>query len=58
MQRFLNLSPWDVDALLDLNREYAMEHRPARVGSLSRIRPGSPKREPSQWAYSGSTPGR
>jgi SRSO17 transposase len=26
LQRFLNLSPWDVDALLDLSREYAMEH--------------------------------
>src|SRR5947207_8292788 len=26
LQRLLNLSPWDVDALLDLNREYAMEH--------------------------------
>ncbi len=26
LQRFLNLSPWDVDALVDLNREYAMEH--------------------------------
>jgi SRSO17 transposase len=26
MQRLLNLSPWDADALLDLNREYAMEH--------------------------------
>ena len=26
LQRFLNLSPWDADALLDLNREYAMEH--------------------------------
>ena len=26
LQRFLNLSPWDVDALLDLNREYAMEY--------------------------------
>jgi SRSO17 transposase len=25
LQRFLNLSPWDADALLDLNREYAME---------------------------------
>ncbi|MDQ2710192.1 MAG: IS701 family transposase [Actinomycetota bacterium] len=25
-QRLLNLSPWDADALLDLNREYAMEH--------------------------------
>jgi len=26
LQRFLNLSPWDADALLDLNREYAMKH--------------------------------
>ena len=26
LQRFLNLSPWDVDALLAINREYAMEH--------------------------------
>jgi SRSO17 transposase len=26
LQRFLNLSPWDADALLDLNRQYAMEH--------------------------------
>jgi SRSO17 transposase len=26
LQRFLNLSPWDVDALLELSREYAMEH--------------------------------
>lgn len=26
LQRFLNLSPWDADALLGLNREYAMEH--------------------------------
>jgi SRSO17 transposase len=26
LQRFLNLSPWDADALLELNREYAMEH--------------------------------
>jgi SRSO17 transposase len=26
MQRLLNLSPWDADALLDLNREYAIEH--------------------------------
>jgi SRSO17 transposase len=26
LQRFLNLSPWDAEALLDLNREYAMEH--------------------------------
>jgi SRSO17 transposase len=26
LQRFVNLSPWDADALLDLNREYALEH--------------------------------
>ncbi|MCA1682271.1 MAG: IS701 family transposase [Actinobacteria bacterium] len=26
VQRLLNLSPWDADALLELNREYAMEH--------------------------------
>jgi SRSO17 transposase len=26
LQRFLNLSPWDADALLSLNREYAMEY--------------------------------
>lgn len=26
LQRFLNLSPWDADALLDRNREYAMEY--------------------------------
>ena len=26
VQRLLNLSPWDADALLGLNREYAMEH--------------------------------
>lgn len=26
LQRFLNLSPWDVGKLLDLNRAYVMEH--------------------------------
>jgi SRSO17 transposase len=26
LQRFVNLSPWDADALVDRNREYAMEH--------------------------------
>ena len=26
LQRLLNLSPWDADELLRLNREYAMEH--------------------------------
>lgn len=26
LQRFLNLTPWDADALLAVNREYAMQH--------------------------------
>ena len=26
LQRFLNLTPWDAEALLTINREYAMEH--------------------------------
>jgi SRSO17 transposase len=26
LQRFLNLSPWDVDGLLKLNRDYVLEH--------------------------------
>jgi SRSO17 transposase len=26
LQRLLNLSPWDADALLEMNREYAMEY--------------------------------
>lgn len=26
LQRFLNLSPWNVEQLLELNRRYAMEH--------------------------------
>lgn len=26
LQRFLNLSPWDGDALVKINRDYAMEH--------------------------------
>ena len=26
LQRFLNLSPWDVDGLLALNRDYVLEH--------------------------------
>ncbi len=33
LQRLLNLSPWDADALLDLNREYAMEQL-ADVGAV------------------------
>ncbi|MGH8385448.1 MAG: IS701 family transposase [Pseudomonas sp.] len=34
LQRFLNLSPWDADALLKLNREYAMEHLADPAGIL------------------------
>jgi SRSO17 transposase len=34
LQRFVNLSPWDVDALLERNREYAMEHLAAPGGIL------------------------
>ena len=26
LQRFLNLSPWEVDRLLELNRDYVLEH--------------------------------
>lgn len=34
LQRFLNLSPWDADALLEFNREYAMEHLADPAGIL------------------------
>ncbi|MGH3789081.1 MAG: IS701 family transposase [Pseudonocardiaceae bacterium] len=34
LQRFLNLSPWDADALLERNREYAMEHLADPAGIL------------------------
>ncbi|HEX8936253.1 MAG TPA: IS701 family transposase [Pseudonocardiaceae bacterium] len=34
LQRFLNLSPWDADALLECNREYAMEHLADPAGIL------------------------
>ncbi|MQA88315.1 MAG: IS701 family transposase [Streptosporangiales bacterium] len=34
LQRFLNLSPWNVDALLELNRDYAMEHLADEGGTL------------------------
>lgn len=34
LQRFLNLSPWDADTLLELNREYAMEHLADPAGIL------------------------
>ena len=32
MQRFLNLSPWDVNRLLELNRDYVLEHLAFAVG--------------------------
>lgn len=34
LQRFLNLSPWDVEDLLELNRAYAMEHLACPEGIL------------------------
>lgn len=34
MQRLLNLSPWDADALVELNRQYAMEHLADPAGIL------------------------
>src|ERR671916_775936 len=34
LQRFVNLSPWDADALLECNREYAMEHLADPAGIL------------------------
>ena len=34
LQRFLNLSPWAADALLELNREYAMERLADPAGIL------------------------
>lgn len=34
LQRLLNLSPWDADALLEVNREYAMEHLADPAGIL------------------------
>src|SRR3954454_1975111 len=56
LQRFLNLSPWDADALLDLNREYAMEHLADPGGILVADPTGSPKKEQNRWVSSGSTP--
>ncbi|MGH3721374.1 MAG: IS701 family transposase [Pseudonocardiaceae bacterium] len=44
LQRLLNLTPWDADALVDLNREYAMEH-PADPGAVLVADPtGFPKK--------------
>jgi SRSO17 transposase len=34
LQRFVNLSPWNADVLLELNREYAMEHLAGPDGIL------------------------
>jgi SRSO17 transposase len=34
LQRLLNLSPWDADALLEVNREYAIEHLADPAGIL------------------------
>jgi len=44
LQRFLNLSPWDADALLDLNREYAMEQLADPGGILVADPTGFPKK--------------
>jgi SRSO17 transposase len=44
LQRFLNLTPWDADALLDLNREYAMEHLADAGGILVADPTGFPKK--------------
>lgn len=44
LQRFLNLSPWDADALLGLNREYAMEHLASPGGILVADPTGFPKK--------------
>ncbi|MCA1682208.1 MAG: IS701 family transposase [Actinobacteria bacterium] len=44
LQRFVNLSPWDADALLDLNREYAMEHLADPGGILIADPTGFPKK--------------
>lgn len=44
LQRLLNLSPWDADALLDLNREYAMEHLADPAAILVADPTGFPKK--------------
>jgi DDE superfamily endonuclease len=44
LQRFLNLSPWDADALLEVNREYAMEHLADPDGILVADPTGFPKK--------------
>ena len=44
LQRFVNLSPWDADELLRLNREYVMEHLAAPGGILVADPTGFPKK--------------
>jgi SRSO17 transposase len=44
LQRFLNVSTWDADALLTLNREYAMEHLAEPGGILVADPTGFPKK--------------
>jgi SRSO17 transposase len=44
LQRFLNLTPWDADALLVINREYAMEHLADPRGILVADPTGFPKK--------------
>jgi len=44
LQRLLNLSPWNADAVLDLNREYAMEHLADPAAILVADPTGFPKK--------------
>lgn len=44
LQRLLNLTPWDADALLKVNREYAMEHLADAGGILVADPTGFPKK--------------
>lgn len=44
LQRLLNLTPWDADALLDLNRRYAMEQLAAPGAILVADPTGFPKK--------------
>ncbi len=44
LQRFLNLSPWNVDELLALNRDYAMENLASPAGILVADPTGFPKK--------------
>src|SRR5664279_2232611 len=54
LQRFLNLSPWDVERLLELNRDYLLEH----FASPSPIRPVSLRRASNRSGCNGNIPGR